>query len=141
MKLLQVFKYKAGLGLPDRQWYYRAGALIWLKEWISIEDSRLLKLEGSDLSLGWHAFIWYDKVKTHKYFSNHCIRKALLSVWDKVKHCIYEKIPICVSSVVGFAHPSIRVGVKVIRHADLLDEAGNLKLKQELQQQNFHRDW
>lgn len=93
IKLLQDHKSRAGMGLPDWKTYYQACALVWLKEWITLEDNRLLNLEGNDLLLGWHAFLIYEKSKTHSYFKTNIIRKALLQVWESLKHLIHERIP------------------------------------------------
>ena len=40
------------MGLSNGLLYYKASALSWIKEWIMLEDQRLLKLEGHDLRLG-----------------------------------------------------------------------------------------
>lgn len=53
MKSLQDFKHRAGMGLPEWQQYYRACSIVWLKDWITLEDTRLLKLEENNLLLGW----------------------------------------------------------------------------------------
>lgn len=63
MKFLHDFKEKAGLGVRDWQLYYRACVLVWLREWIVLEDQKLLKLGGNDLLLGWHAYVWCEKAK------------------------------------------------------------------------------
>lgn len=100
------------MSVPEWQLYYRAAALVWIKDWILEEDQRLLKPEGSDLLLGWHAFVWYDKIKTHKYFLNHCLRKALYYVWSKVRDSTYVKIPDWVSPLEEFMHPALRTEKK-----------------------------
>lgn len=58
---------RAGLALPDFETYYKAAKLVWLREWITLKDKRLLLLEGHDLHLGWHNFIWYNKGKTQAF--------------------------------------------------------------------------
>ena len=79
-KSLQDAKERGGLGLPDLKLYFKACCLMWIRDWIMLENQKMLQLEGHELRFGWHAYIWYDKVKINKDFKNHCIRKALLRV-------------------------------------------------------------
>lgn len=116
-------------------------SVFWVKDWIMMTDTRLLKLEGSDLLLGWHAFVWYEKAKSHKYFTNHCIRKVLIQTWDKVRGTMYDKIPTWVSPVEAFRHLALMKDQRVLRYEDLLDEEGHLKSSHELSLQNIQIDW
>ena len=59
----------------------------------SFRKWQLLKLEGHDLNLGWHAFLWYQKAKDKKQFKNHVIRNALNWVWTKLREENYQKVP------------------------------------------------
>lgn len=53
MKVLQDTKLRGGMGMPDWFLYYKAAALVWIKDWIMLENQRILKLEGHDLKWGW----------------------------------------------------------------------------------------
>lgn len=64
-----------------------------------------------------------------------------MSVWGSVKHRIYDRITSWVSPIKAFSHPVALKGSNLIRYADLLDEAYNLKLAQDLQKQNIKLDW
>ena len=77
-KLLQDDKEKGGFGLLDLRLYYEACGVMWLKEWIILENHMTLNLEGHYLKFGWHGFLWYDKIKANKAFNNHCIRSLFL---------------------------------------------------------------
>lgn len=44
-KLSYEPKEKGGAALPNLQPYYKAAAIIWIKEWMNQEDIRLLDLE------------------------------------------------------------------------------------------------
>ena len=81
MKAMQDAKQTAGFGLPDWVLYYRSCILDWIKERITLEKDRLLNLEGHDLQLVWHAFLWCKKDKEQKHFNSHMIRRALLGIW------------------------------------------------------------
>ena len=69
---------RAGFGLLDWEIYYRDSVLVWIKEWITLDNERLLKLEGHIFNLRLHAFIWCQKAEEYKVFNNHIIRKSLL---------------------------------------------------------------
>ncbi|KAF7253859.1 LINE-1 retrotransposable element ORF2 protein, partial [Varanus komodoensis] len=57
LKILQEAKENGGFGLPDWMLYYQASVLMWLKEWITLRNKRILYLEGHDLQMGWHAYM------------------------------------------------------------------------------------
>lgn len=80
LKMLQEFRCNGGFGLPDWELYYQASALTWLKEWVNLKNRRLLLIEGHDLQLGWHAFLWYGRSTAHKYFQRHYVRNAWSSL-------------------------------------------------------------
>ena len=46
---MQDAKQRAGFGLLDWVLYYRACVLVWIKEWIILDNDSLLKLEGHGL--------------------------------------------------------------------------------------------
>lgn len=48
-------------GIPDLELYYDACCLVWLREWITLEDKKLLTLEEFNQTFGWHAYLLYDK--------------------------------------------------------------------------------
>lgn len=76
--------------MPDYKLYYEASCLCWLKEWITLENTDLLDLEGYDNRFRWHSYFWHDKVKVHKGFLNHVIRK-IYEVWDRYKNLLERK--------------------------------------------------
>lgn len=45
----------------------------------------------------WHGYIFHDKDKIHKKFRNHIVKRALLSVWGKIKTRLCKNIPQCCS--------------------------------------------
>lgn len=141
LKNMQHVKERTGLGVPNWQLYYQAAALTWIREWVIELDQRLLALEGFDLLLGWHGYIWYDKDKTHSFFMNHAIRKALNMVWRKVRDKTYTKTPLWVFPKKEFLHPALIRGRKKITYSDLLNDRGNLKMVMELQEQGISVDW
>ena len=65
-KLLQDAKERGGLGLPDFKLYSEACCFLWIREWLTLENQKLLLLEGHEIKFGWHAYIWYEKVKINK---------------------------------------------------------------------------
>uniref|UniRef100_A0A2H6NGP7 Uncharacterized protein n=1 Tax=Micrurus carvalhoi TaxID=3147026 RepID=A0A2H6NGP7_9SAUR len=96
--MLQDARTRGGFGLPNWEIYYQATVLTWMKEWITLRNRRLLMLEGHDLQLGWHAFLWYGRSKIHGYFQRHMVRNAVLLAWGKTREQHYMKIPVWLST-------------------------------------------
>lgn len=98
-------------------------------------------MEGHDLQLGWHAFLWYGRTKSHKYFERNIIRNSLLRVWERVKTKIYMKIPRWVSSMEAFTYPNLLKFEKIITYNELLNIEGKLKTKSQLESQGIYVAW
>uniref|UniRef100_A0A670HYC8 Reverse transcriptase domain-containing protein n=1 Tax=Podarcis muralis TaxID=64176 RepID=A0A670HYC8_PODMU len=92
-KLLTDKKERGGLAVPNLKLYYEAACLCWVKDWITLENTDLLDLEGVDNRFGWHAYLWLNKGKVHKGFTNHIIRGSLYEVWEKYKKMLEQKTP------------------------------------------------
>uniref|UniRef100_A0A803TW33 Reverse transcriptase domain-containing protein n=1 Tax=Anolis carolinensis TaxID=28377 RepID=A0A803TW33_ANOCA len=88
---------RGGLGMPDLRLYYEACALLYVKDWTTLKRESIINLEGHDLRTGWHAYLWYDKIKLEKNFCNHFIRSAVIKIWNKYKARIYPKTPLWIS--------------------------------------------
>lgn len=71
-----------------------------------------------DLKFGWHAFLWYKKLKGHKYVTKYIISKSLLSVWNNIQFQIYQKIP--VSPLEAFTQPALIDTHKLAKYEKLL---------------------
>uniref|UniRef100_A0A2D4MCC1 Uncharacterized protein n=1 Tax=Micrurus spixii TaxID=129469 RepID=A0A2D4MCC1_9SAUR len=84
-KLLQKINERRGLDLSDMKLYFDTCCLAWLKEWVNLQNKRLLDLEGHELRFGWHGYLWYDKVKAN--FNNQFARRAILRVGINIKEC------------------------------------------------------
>ena len=54
--------------------------MVWIKEWITLENQRLLKLEDHDLKMGWHAYVWYGKYKEQSFCRTYSEEGAMLSM-------------------------------------------------------------
>lgn len=61
---------RGGLQVPNLKLYHEAVCLSLLSKWISLQDEKLLNLEGFNKKQGWHAYLYYDKAK----------RKILLNI-------------------------------------------------------------
>uniref|UniRef100_A0A670K732 Reverse transcriptase domain-containing protein n=1 Tax=Podarcis muralis TaxID=64176 RepID=A0A670K732_PODMU len=92
-KLLTDRKERGGLAVPNLKLYYEAACLCWVKDWITLENTDLLDLEGADNRFGWHAYLWSNKGKVHRGFTNHIIRGPLYEVWEKNKKLLEWKTP------------------------------------------------
>lgn len=122
LKLLQDTKDRGGRALPEWEIYYQAAGLSWLKEWMELKNNRILTIEGHEIQVGWHSFLWDGKHKTHTYFKRHIIRNALLQTWLKIKKQHYTKIPIWLSPLEAVRHPNLMELKKVIRYKDLIEQ-------------------
>uniref|UniRef100_A0A670K3C9 Reverse transcriptase domain-containing protein n=1 Tax=Podarcis muralis TaxID=64176 RepID=A0A670K3C9_PODMU len=92
-KLLTDLRERGGFAVPNLKLYYEAACLCWIKEWAILKNTDLLDLEGFNIRFGWHAYLWHDKEKVHKGFSNHIIRGPLLEVWNRNKKRIEKDTP------------------------------------------------
>uniref|UniRef100_A0A2D4HBJ0 Reverse transcriptase zinc-binding domain-containing protein n=1 Tax=Micrurus lemniscatus lemniscatus TaxID=129467 RepID=A0A2D4HBJ0_MICLE len=99
---LQDNKSRGGFGLPAWQTYYRGASLVWIKDWIKLENKRVLILEGHDLQIGWHAFLWNPNLKIQRY----TLRKSLIKIWLGIRNNHYIKIPTWLSTVEAMFYPN-----------------------------------
>uniref|UniRef100_A0A803SRZ4 Reverse transcriptase domain-containing protein n=1 Tax=Anolis carolinensis TaxID=28377 RepID=A0A803SRZ4_ANOCA len=90
-------KNRGGLGFPNLQLYHDACGLMWVKDWATLQKTKIIALEGADLRSGWHAYLWYNKKSIEKFFGNHFIRSSLLRIWDKYKKRLYLITPLWIS--------------------------------------------
>uniref|UniRef100_A0A2D4PYK0 Uncharacterized protein n=1 Tax=Micrurus surinamensis TaxID=129470 RepID=A0A2D4PYK0_MICSU len=141
MKMLQDIKSRGGFGLPNRELYYSAAILVWLKNWINLKNKRILAIEGHSLQRGWHAFLWDTGPSKQQYFHRHLIRDLLINNWIKVKKKHYVKIPVWLSTMEATTHPNNLDLNKMLKYKDLLDIHGNLKTIQDLQELGLRVDW
>lgn len=91
MKSLCDLKEKGGLQMLNLRIYFEAACFSWLQNWITLDDSRLLRLEGYGLRYGRHAYLAYEKKKVDNLFTRHIIRIPLFMVRNKYKSCYGDK--------------------------------------------------
>lgn len=128
---MQDIKERGGWGVPNWHLYYYSSALLWIKEWMTLKNQRLLNLEGFDLQIGWHAFLWDEKkaILKHSYFERHTIRKSLIKIWEVIRDKTYRRLPKWISPIEAITHPNFLDPEKIITYQLLLDEKGELKHK------------
>lgn len=93
MKSLCDLKENGGLQMPNLKIYFEAVCLLWIQDWMLLENKRLLKLEGSYLNYGWHAYLIYNKSRNDNFFTCHIIRKALYNIQKKYIRGYGDKKP------------------------------------------------
>lgn len=106
---------------------------------MTLDNEEVLDLEGFDNRFGWHVYMWYEKVKVHKGFLHHIIRKSLYEVWNRHKNLLERKTPWWISPLGAFAVKKKNMGKEWATYRDLLVEVdGKLKLKsfEELREAN-----
>ncbi|CAI5780611.1 Hypothetical predicted protein [Podarcis lilfordi] len=141
-KILTDAKEIGGFALPDLKLYYESAAFCWLKEWLLLENTDILDLEGFNNVFGWHAYLWYDKVKAHKAFRNHIVRKALFNVWLRYKDLLENKTPRWLSPMEAKALKKLNMEVKWPKYWEILEQDGDrLKLQSFEKLKNKVRDW
>lgn len=87
MKSMCDLKENGGLQMPNLRIYFKAACFSWFQKWVTLDDTRLLRLEGYSARYGWHAYLAYGGGKVDNEFIRHVIRKPLYMVWDKYKYC------------------------------------------------------
>uniref|UniRef100_A0A670HYM7 Reverse transcriptase domain-containing protein n=1 Tax=Podarcis muralis TaxID=64176 RepID=A0A670HYM7_PODMU len=141
-KILTDAKDRGGFALPDLRLYYESAAFCWLKQWLLLEDTDILDLEGYDNSFGWHAYLWYDKVKVHKSFKNHIVRKALYNVWNRYKDLLESKTPRWLSPMEAKAVKKLNMDSNWPKYCEILEQDGEkLKLQSFEKLKHKVRDW
>uniref|UniRef100_A0A670JFR1 Reverse transcriptase domain-containing protein n=1 Tax=Podarcis muralis TaxID=64176 RepID=A0A670JFR1_PODMU len=141
-KIMIDKKERGGFGLPDMELYHDAVGLTWLKEWIKLDDSDVLDLEGVETRFGWHAYLIDEKVRVHKGFLGHIIRKSIYKIWEKYKRLLEPKTP-------WWASPAEIVAVKKLNMKEnwatyktvLKEENGELELKDYTEIKAHISDW
>uniref|UniRef100_A0A803SPA4 Reverse transcriptase domain-containing protein n=1 Tax=Anolis carolinensis TaxID=28377 RepID=A0A803SPA4_ANOCA len=93
MQNLTDDRNRGGFAAPNLKIYYEACNLIWIKDWIQLRNRKILNIEGFDLWVGWHSYLWYERTKIEKNFYNHPIRSALIKTWQKYKTRMYSRTP------------------------------------------------
>uniref|UniRef100_A0A803T1R0 Reverse transcriptase domain-containing protein n=1 Tax=Anolis carolinensis TaxID=28377 RepID=A0A803T1R0_ANOCA len=145
MKNLQDTKQRGGLALPNLKLYREAAILIWLREWIHLDNQSLITLEGDSLKFGLHAYLIYGKVAEDSNFNKHPIRKTLMNTWNKYKKFFYRKLPQWTSIQEAFKQSGNSKGNKRWpTYAEILKKTqDNLQLKSliEINQQGYNMNW
>lgn len=95
---------RGGLQLPNLELYHDACCLVWVRDWIMLEEEKLLTLEGFNRLFGWHAYLLYDKEKSDTMFKHHFIRGSLLQAWNKYRINLPDERPlwIILEEVISF---------------------------------------
>ena len=122
-KNLTDSKERGGLNLPNLELYYNAACFVWIKDWLTLSNSYILKLEGHDLIFGWHAYLWFGKIGAHQSFKNHCIRRALFRVWNKYRKQLWPKIPYWVSPHEALYGREILQSKDYLTYKDLIEHS------------------
>lgn len=84
LKMLCNAKERGRLQLPNLELYHEAACLAWMRDWITLQNIKLLALEAFNKIYKWHAYLMYGKVRADLTFNHHYIRSNLLKVWLKI---------------------------------------------------------
>uniref|UniRef100_A0A670HV34 Reverse transcriptase domain-containing protein n=1 Tax=Podarcis muralis TaxID=64176 RepID=A0A670HV34_PODMU len=129
-KILTDRKERGGFLVPNLKLYYEAASLCWIRDWITLENTDLLDLEGSNNRFGWHSYLWQDKEKIHKGFSNHIIRGPLLEVWERNKKLLEWRTPWWLSPTDMLIIKKVNMEGKRLTYEDLLTKTeGGWRMK------------
>uniref|UniRef100_A0A670K5X3 Reverse transcriptase domain-containing protein n=1 Tax=Podarcis muralis TaxID=64176 RepID=A0A670K5X3_PODMU len=141
-KILTDSKERGGFALPDLRLYYESAAFCWLKDWFLLENTDVLDLEGFDNAFGWHAYLWYDKVKVHKLFKNHIVRRAIFAVWSKYKDLLEGKTPRWLSPMEAKARKRPNMEAYWPKYWEIIEKTGDKwRLQSQDKLKNKVRDW
>uniref|UniRef100_A0A2D4IME3 Uncharacterized protein n=1 Tax=Micrurus lemniscatus lemniscatus TaxID=129467 RepID=A0A2D4IME3_MICLE len=139
LSALQDNRSRDRFGLPAWETYYKAAGLTWIKEWANLRNKKTLTLEGHDLQMGWHAFMWNPGNKSQAFFHRH-IRDSLIRIWREIKNKHYMKFSGWVSTMEALIHPNTLEIGKMVRYYEVLDPQGELKTNQELRDKGLNID-
>lgn len=130
-KIMCDDKSRGGLGVPNLKVYYFASILLWIMDWILMEDEQLLNLEGENLRFGLHGYLFYNKDKVHNESKRNILIKAMLKVWEKIGPRICSnQIPQCCSPHEAWFNREAIPVKKWIRYSDLIKiTEGNIEFK------------
>ena len=106
--------------MPNLKLYFDV-CLFWMKEWITLENKKLLQIEGHELRFGWHAYLWYDNIKVNKDFKNHFIRSAILRIWNKYKVRLSPNVPLWLLPQEAFVRRENVGEISWLKYKDLLN--------------------
>uniref|UniRef100_A0A670K2B4 Reverse transcriptase domain-containing protein n=1 Tax=Podarcis muralis TaxID=64176 RepID=A0A670K2B4_PODMU len=120
MKILIDKQERGGFALPELSLYYEAACLLWLKDWIKLENKDLLDLEGFNNRYGWHAYLWYEKVKVHRAFLSHIFRGPIYQIWERNKNLIERKTPWWISPIEVLTIKKVNMEGKSATYEDLV---------------------
>uniref|UniRef100_A0A670K4W9 Reverse transcriptase domain-containing protein n=1 Tax=Podarcis muralis TaxID=64176 RepID=A0A670K4W9_PODMU len=141
-KILTDAKERGGFALPDLRLYYEAASFCWMKDWFLLENTDVLDLEGFNNAFGWHAYLWYDKVKLHKLFKNHIVRKSLFNVWTKYKDLLENKTPRWLSPMEAKATKILNMGGGWEKYCEIIERVGDTWRLQSFEKlKGKVRDW
>lgn len=82
-------------------------------------------MKGFNNQFGWHAYLVYEKVKTHKGFLNHIVRKSLYKIWFKYKYLLEPKIPLWTSPTEALTVKKKNMKAEWATYRMLLEENNN----------------
>lgn len=95
-KVMCDVKERGGMQVPNLKIYFEAVCLAWIKEWMTLDNKKILNLEGFNCKFGWHAYLQYNKYKADGHFSHHYVRQSLLKTWLKYRRFFPKETPPCV---------------------------------------------
>lgn len=93
-KILCDARERRGLQLPNLEICHEAICLTWIRDWILLQDQKLLMLKVFNKIYGWHAYMMYDKVRMDMMFKHHYVRNSLLQVWLKYNKYLPKERPL-----------------------------------------------
>lgn len=141
MKVLCDGRDRGGFQLPNLRLYHDAVCLSWLREWITLENRKLLSLEGHNKIFGWHAYLMYRKIKMDGHFTHHFVRRSIYRVWERYKKQLGEKKPLWIVPAEVIKAASASKGEDWLRYMDLLvmkKEKGEMKSREDI---SYKYDW
>uniref|UniRef100_G1KVN4 Reverse transcriptase zinc-binding domain-containing protein n=1 Tax=Anolis carolinensis TaxID=28377 RepID=G1KVN4_ANOCA len=108
---------------------------------MNLKKEKLLTLEGYDLRVGWHSYVWYEREKKEKNFGNHFIRSSLLCTWQKYKKFFHSKTPLWLSTMEAKQRRLLGWSNWPVYKDLLIKGSSTLKSHEEVKQKFTHISW